>query len=75
VDLYFLLKKFSVSDLYRWSRLKFKREYDLMLFASDLVKIDGFDYLPRMVEKITLDELKDFYCDLAKDIGFKATKH
>lgn len=73
VDLYFLLNQFSPIDLYEWSNTKFRRKYDLLLFASDLMKIEEFEYLPRMIKEIDLGDLKLFYNDLAKNLGMKAT--
>lgn len=73
VDLYFLLNNFSVVDLYEWPDVKFRRKYDLMLFASDLLKVAEFDYLPKMIKPLSLDELKKFYLDLAKNLGMKVT--
>lgn len=75
VDLYYLLKekKFAVFDLFHWSNAKFKRDYDIFLFACDLLKSDRFDYLPKMIKSLELDELKVFYRDLAKNLGMKVT--
>jgi len=74
VDLYFLLKEFSVYELYELSNLKFRRDYDLMLFASDLVKVKRFEYLPKMIINLTLEELTRFYLNLSLNIGGHATK-
>ena len=74
VDLYYLLKDFTIIDLMHWAEVKFKREFDLMLFATDLLKVEDFEYMPRMANQLTLQELKDFYLDLAKRIGIETTK-
>lgn len=73
VDLYFLLEEFGVFELLDWSNIKFKRDYDVLLLASDLTKIERFDYLPRMIKPLNLRELKNFYTDLAKKLGVETT--
>ena len=73
VDLYFLLKEFAVFELLDWSNIKFKRNYDVLLLASDLTKIERFDYLPRMIKPLDLQKLKNFYIDLAKKLGVETT--
>ncbi len=73
VDLYYLLKEYSIYNLHELSNIKFRRDYDLMLLASDLTKIKHFDYLPKMLTDLTLDELKIFYLDLWNNVGGHAT--
>lgn len=74
VDLYFLLEKYTVWDLLHFSQAKFKLEIDLIWLATSLLKIDSFEYLPKMHKPINLNQLKVFYKDLAKKLGAKAVK-
>lgn len=68
VDLYFLLKKFSFWDLYHGVTEKFRMEIDLIWLASDFLKVNEFESLPKMLLPLTLDELKEFYRKQAKKI-------
>ncbi|PIV09887.1 hypothetical protein COY89_04485 [Candidatus Roizmanbacteria bacterium CG_4_10_14_0_8_um_filter_36_36] len=74
VDLYFLLKKYSIYDLIEELKVKFRIKTDPWLLASDFVKIDQFETLPRMIIPITLDELKHFFREKAKELGTKAVE-
>lgn len=73
VDLYFLLKDLSLFDLISWSNTKFKRDYDPILLASDFLKIEQFDYLPRMIIPLELNVLKGYFVDLARKLGDSST--
>lgn len=72
VDLYFLLKQFTVWDLLYAIKAKYHMEIDLILVASDFLKIEDFDYLPRMIKPLTLKELKLFFREQAKELGKKS---
>jgi len=74
VDLFFLLKKHSIYDLIEGLKVKFKIKTDPWLVASDLVKIDQFETLPRMIIPLTLDELKNFFREKAKELGAKSVE-
>lgn len=74
VDLFYLLGYFNVFDLMHWAEIKFQRKFDLMLFAADLLKVEDFEYMPRMANQLTLEDLKAFYFTLAKRIGIETTK-
>ena len=73
VDLYFLLKEFSIFDLLEWSNKKFRRDYDPLLLSSDFLKVENFDYLPRMIKKVELEEVRTYFVDLAKKLGTEST--
>lgn len=74
VDLYFLLEKFSVWDLMEGMRVKFNVEIDPLLLATDFMKIEQFDFLPKMIKPLDLEGLKSFYKQKARDIGGKFTE-
>ncbi|PIQ73887.1 hypothetical protein COV58_00020 [Candidatus Roizmanbacteria bacterium CG11_big_fil_rev_8_21_14_0_20_36_8] len=68
VDLYFLLKEWNIWDASYGYETKFSRRFEPFLFSSDLSIIEDFKTLPRMIKPITLDELKVFYLNLAKEL-------
>lgn len=74
VDLYFLLQKFTVWDLIEGLKVKFGIEIEPFLLASDFLKVEDFDYLPRMIISLTLDELKSFFKQKAKELGKKSVQ-
>lgn len=74
VDLYFLLEKFTVWELIEGVRIKFRMQLDPFILASDFLKVEDFTFLPRMIKPLTLNELKSFYRQKAKDLGKKSLK-
>lgn len=71
VDLYYLLKKFTIWDLIQGVKVKFRQDNEPLLIAYDLLKIEEFATLPRMILPLTLEELKIFYRQKAKELGMK----
>lgn len=71
IDLYYLLKEFTFWDLFRGVESKFKQKLEPMLLASDFLKIEEFDFLPKMVKPLDLEKLKKYYRNLAEKIGKK----
>lgn len=74
VDLYFLLKKFTIWDLMYGVEAKFRREIDLLLLGSDFMKIEEFDFLPKMVVPLKLTDLQKFFREKAKEIASRAVE-
>lgn len=74
VDLYFLLKQFTLWDLIYAVRKKFNKEIDLVWLAADFLKVEEFDYLPKMVAQLNLPDLKEFYREQAIKLGAKIVK-
>ena len=74
VDLFYLLKEYSIYELHELTNKKFNRDYDLMLLASDLLKVEQFEYLPRMILPLTLTEIREYFVELAGSLGAKVTK-
>lgn len=72
VDLYYLLKKFSLWDLIEGVRIKFNMEINPFILASDFTKAEDFDNLPKMVKPLSLDSLKEFYRKYAAALGKKS---
>lgn len=69
VDLYYLLKKFTLWDLMEGAGVKFGMKLDTLMIASDFMKASSFTFLPQMLKPLSLEQLKTFYTDLAKKIG------
>lgn len=74
VDLYFLLKTFTIWDLIYGVQAKFRMELDIVLIASDFAKVEKFDYLPKMIIPLKLDELKKFFKQQAIEIAKSITE-
>ncbi len=72
VDLYFLLEKFTVWDLIEGVRIKFKMQLEPFILASDFLKVEDFDFMPRMIKKLDIEELKSFFRKKSKELGRKA---
>ncbi len=70
VDLYFLLEHFTLWDLMYGAEKKFKMEFDPLILTGDLLdKAEQLESLPKMIKPLTLDELKTFYTEKAKEIA------
>lgn len=72
VDLYFIFQNHSFWNIRTDCFEKFKTEIDPYLFASDILQVMEFDYLPKMIEPLSLQKLKTFYTELAKTLGKKS---
>lgn len=74
VDLYFILQdKFTIWDLLYSAEVKFKMlDIDVELLALDMLKVDDFVVLPRMIKPLKLEDLKRFFRQKAKELGRKA---
>lgn len=75
VDFYFLEPKFGVWDLIEGVKVKFGQKQEPYLLASDFLKIEDFETLPRMIRPVTLNELKEFFRLKAKEVGKKAVEY
>ena len=69
VDLFFLLKKYSLWDLVEGVKRKFNVEIDPLILASDLLTVEEKNYLPKMLKPLKLSYLKDFYREKARSLG------
>lgn len=74
VDLYFLLKKFTIWDLMYAVKEKFRLELDLIWLGSDFLKVKKFENLPKMLTPLNLKELQEFYKEKAKQLGMSVVK-
>lgn len=70
VDLYFLLKeKYSIWDLLYSVETKFRLQLDLISLGEDFLEAEKLDFLPKMIKPLTLDELKRFFREKARELG------
>ena len=72
VDLYFLFDKFTIWDLIAGVRIKFRMELEPYILASNFLKVEDFDFLPKMILPLTLEELKIFFRQKAKEMGLQS---
>ncbi|MBI2085970.1 hypothetical protein HYT74_01370 [Candidatus Daviesbacteria bacterium] len=61
-------------DLMEGARIKFRLKTDPFLIGIDCLKVESFDSLPKMLKPLTLDQLKDFYRNLAKKLVSSVVK-
>ena len=74
VDLYFLLKDFTIWDLIYGVEKKFRMELDMILISSDFTKVEQFDFLPKMLVPLKLSDLKKFFKQKAIEIARRITE-
>lgn len=72
VDYYYLEQKLGFWDLREGVLVKFRMELDPIFFASDLLKVEEFTSMPRMIKKLSLSKLKSFFRAQALEVGKKA---
>lgn len=69
VDLYYLLKKFTLWDLIYGVEAKYRMKMDLILIAADFMKVEELPTLPKMIKPLTLAVLVRFFRAKAKEIA------
>lgn len=69
VDLYFLLKKFTLWDLRIGEEHKFGMEMEPLYITSLLKNVDQLTTMPIMKKKLTIDQLKKFFLKEAKTLA------
>lgn len=74
VDLYFILKKYTVWDLRHGVERKFKMEIEPFYLSSLFAKAEELQELPIMKKKLTLDQLKRFFLKEAKRLALTMVK-
>lgn len=74
VDIYFLLQKFSLDEMKEDAQNKFGIKIEDIFLGGELAKVKRIEALPRMIKKITIDELKDFFEKTAKELGGRILK-
>ncbi len=75
VDLYFLLKHFTLWDLMYGAEKKFRMKFEPFVLGSDLIlKSENLESLPRMIKPLTLNQLKAFLMEKGKEIAKKSVE-
>jgi hypothetical protein len=69
VDLYFIKDKVGIWDLMEGVRQKFGFELDPILIAADFMKIEEFDFLPKMLVPLAVSELQNYFKQQAAKIS------
>lgn len=69
VDLYFLLRRFSLIEVLRDAETKFGVRIDGVFLGGELAKVRRIAALPKMLEPLTIAELKAFFTDRARELG------
>ncbi len=69
VDLYFLLKKYTVWDLRQAVEHKFKLDIDQFYLSALFSKAGDLTDMPIMIKKLTLETLKKFFLSEAKKLA------
>lgn len=73
VDLYFLLQEFSIWDLIDGVKIKFNNKIEPWVLAADLINVENFRNMPRMIKPLTLLQLQQFFRKEAKKLGLQIT--
>lgn len=71
VDLYFLLKKFTLRRIQRDAEKKFGTKIADLYLGGELMKVMRIVSLPKMLLPLTIAELKDFFRNEAEKLGKK----
>lgn len=74
VDLYFLLKEYTIWDLMSGVKAKFNLELDPLMIAGDFIKVKHIQILPKMLIPLDIKKLQESYIDLAIKLGAKVTE-
>lgn len=74
VDLYFLLKTYTVWDIMEGLRIKFRIKTEPFLIASDFTKVQQFDFLPKMLVPLKLYDLKEFFKQKSIELAKRVTE-
>lgn len=69
VDLFFLLHQFSLEKIKKDAEKKFGSKIDNIFLGSELAKAQRIKALPMMLRPLTINELKVFFIELARQVG------
>lgn len=68
IDLYFLLKKFTLKKLHRAVTKKFGITIEPITLGTYLIEVKDLEPLPRMIKKITLKKVRNFFLSEARKL-------
>lgn len=71
VDLFFILKELNLEDIRRDAEKKFGTKIDDIFLGGEFAKVKRVEALPKMIKRITIEELKIFFAKEAKKLGPK----
>lgn len=71
VDVYFLLEKYTIWDLLHFTEVKFGAKTNPFLIASDFMKAEEFEFMPKMTKPLALVRLKEFFMETARELSKK----
>lgn len=74
VDLFFVLPKIGIENIRRDAEEKFGVKVDNIFLGGELVKVRRVTALPKMIKPLTVEELKSFFADLAREVGIGILK-
>ena len=74
VDCYFLWQTESFYDLVHGIEIKFHEEFDPMIFSSNLLSVEYFDVLPKMLKPLQLSDLKSYFRKEAVELAKKSVE-
>lgn len=74
VDLYFILKKYTIWDLQHGVEHKFKMELERFYLSSLFTQVEEITELPIMKKKLSIETLKNFFLKEARRLALPMTK-
>lgn len=69
VDCFYLWQEESFYDLVHGVERKFHEKFEPVLLSSDMLSVEYFSTLPRMIKKLKLEDLKKFFREQAKELA------
>lgn len=69
IDLYFILDKFKLADARSDVESKFGLKVDDIFLGGELAKVKRIAALPKMVKHVSIQDLKDFFADRARELA------
>ncbi|KKP38279.1 MAG: hypothetical protein UR28_C0019G0034 [Candidatus Peregrinibacteria bacterium GW2011_GWF2_33_10] len=76
IDLFFIIKekKWNIDDLIKKAKIKFDWHIDYIQLGSQFTKILELKDYPRMIKKINMQEIENYFLNLAKKFSSKILK-
>ena len=71
VDMFFILKEFSMENLRTDVEKKFGIKVDNIFLGGELSKVKRIEALPKMIKEVSTQELKEYFSELAKGLSSK----
>lgn len=68
VDIFFILQKRNLDDIRKDTTVKFGIEIDDIFLGSEFAKVRRIEALPRMIKSLSIDELKVFFTQIAREL-------